>query len=325
MVERHLLYPPLDSEHSSADIPDVMLIGGKGRGLYWLAVHDFPAPATWVLSTELFDIAIHQAGVSALIGKIWQALQNVDDDWQATQAMLQALEADRQAVVEAIGHVSSFDVMQESLRKLPLDILYWAVRSSATVEDNPEYSFAGQFQSKLTVIRHSIWSAICEVWASTFNKTVLSYCVQHKTPIPQMAVVLQPMQSITAKDRAGVAFSHSPVPGMEGVLIQATFGSAEVVVQGYGGDLYMMQGDEVQTQSTPLPHIQISGLEGRIKLTEPPPGPVLSIAEAQHLANIVEQIATLWGSPVDVEFFWQAEASDPTIVQVRTATGLAQR
>ena len=322
MVKRSLLYTPMDNQQSLKDIPDVSLIGGKGVGLYWLAVNGFPVPPTWILSTELFDIGLYQARVHGQVGRLWQALQAIDAaDWQATQTLLHDLEPEHQLIVTTIEKMSLFDTVQEALRALPSDVLYWAVRSSATVEDNPQHSFAGQFHSRLTVLRHALWRAICEVWAATYNSSVLSYCVQHQAPLPQMAVVLQPMQAISEQARGGVAFSHSPVPGMPGILIQATFGSAETVVQGYGGDLYVVNGTAMQMQEMPPPHIQVSSLEGRITTVAPPAAPALTEAEARQLAALVKEIAERWGSPVDVEFFWPAGATSPVIVQVRSATG----
>ena len=84
--------------------------------------------------------------------------------------------------------------------------------------------------------------AMCKVWASNYSREALLYCAQVASPVPRMAVVLQPMEPLTARDRSGVAFSHSPAPSMPGVLIQASFGSGQVVVGGRGGDLYGVQG-----------------------------------------------------------------------------------
>ncbi len=316
-----ILYVPLASEHTPENIPHIASVGGKAAGLYWLAVHGFPVPPTWTLTTDIFDMAVQQSGAAQSVAKIWQRMRALDQDWHAVQQALTELEPERRRAVELLRRVSQFRLVADALLELPPVSTHWAVRSSATVEDNPEYSFAGQFHSSLSVLRYAIWDAVREVWASTFSQHVLAYCVQNATPLPRMAVAMQPMAPITARDRSGVAFSHSPVESMPGVLIQAAFGTAQVVVEGYGGDIYTVQDDDtVQIQRVPLPHINITGGEGRITQAPSPSDLPLTEDEARTLAQLARDIQHLWETPVDIEFIWR-EGQEPLVVQVRTATG----
>jgi len=132
-----------------------------------------------------------------------------------------------------------------------------------------------------------------------------------------MAIVLQPMEPITASDRSGVAFSHSPVPSVPGVLIQASFGSGQVVVGGRGGDLFGVQGTSVQIQPMPPDQIRVTGRNGGTVPQAPPPGLALTEQEAQELGALVSTVAKKWGSPVNVEFVWRA-GEKPLLVQVRS-------
>src|SRR5690606_6862285 len=135
----------------------------------------------------------------------------------------------------------------------------WAVRSSATVEDSPQFSFAGQFRSWLSVTPDKLWTAVRGVWASNYSREALLYCAQNRAPMPRMAVILQPMNALTARDRSGVAFSRSSVPSLPGVLIQASFGSGQVVVEGRGGDLFSVQDGEVVYQPLRPDYIMVTG------------------------------------------------------------------
>jgi phosphoenolpyruvate synthase/pyruvate phosphate dikinase len=136
-----------------------------------------------------------------------------------------------------------------------------------------------------------------------------------------MAVILQPMTPIQAEDRSGVVFSHSPVPTMPGILIQAAYGTGQTVVQGYGGDLFVVQNGRVTVQPMPASKIQISGPQGYLIQAPGPQQTALTEVEALELASMVQSVAERWNGPVDVEFIWR-KGERPTLVQVRSATGL---
>jgi len=300
-------------------IPPVEIVGGKGHGLYWLAANDFPVPPTWVLSTAAFDMVVQRTRLTEALAEVGQALAGLADDWAMAQQALEVLEPRRAEVAEALRLATMPDRVGASLSDLPLAPAQWAVRSSATVEDNPQYSFAGQFLSLLSVPKGvALWDAIRRVWASNFGRGALLYCAQNKAPLPQMAVILQPMAPITVRDRSGVAFSHSPVETWPGVLIQAALGTGQVVVGGYGGDIYSVQGEQVQVQPMPPAEIRITGPEGYTIPQPPPAGLALTEAEARELARLVLAVAERWNGPVNVEFVWRVD-EQPTLVQVRSA------
>ena len=321
-MKQRLLYPPLTTKYKGEHIPPASLIGGKAVGLYWLAAHGFPAPPTWALNISLFNVAIQKSGEHRTIVRIWDSMRELEDDWKITHQRLSEIEPELANIRKALQSISQFNMAVEALSELPTTKhLHWAVRSSATVEDNPKYSFAGQFHSRISVLRYALWSTIREVWASVFTKEVLSYCIHHKTSLPRMGVVLQPMQPVTAEDRAGVMFSHSPIPMMEGVIIQATFGTGATVVAGRGGDIYSVDDGAVTIQAMPPDHIEVSGPEGKMRSMTPPDRLPLTKEEARTLADLTTRVAELWGEPVDIEFIWRANAPEPKLVQVRSTTG----
>lgn len=315
---KQILFTPWEESDEEA-IPSVEMVGGKGYGLYWLAANRFPVPPTWVLSTAAFDMVVWRAELAGAIAEIGQTLAGLGEDWAKAQQTLEALEPRRGELTETLRQTAMPDRIGAALSDLPVAAEQWAVRSSATVEDNPQHSFAGQFVSLLSVPQGlPLWDAIRSVWASAFGRDALLYCAYNKTPLPQMAVILQPMAPITAQDHSGVAFSHSPVHALPGVLIQATFGTGEVVVGGYGGDIYSVQGAQVQVQPMPPTQIRVTGPQGHTVVQPPPPGLALTEEQARELAGLVLAVAEAWDSPVNVEFIWR-EGGHPTLVQVRSA------
>lgn len=300
-------------------LPPIAAVGGKGYGLYWLASRDFPTPPTWVLSTEAFDLVVRRMELQNLIADLEKTLQSMGDDWLSGQQAMEAIEPQRSALADYLAQAILPEPIGKALERLILMQTQWAVRSSATVEDRPGQSFAGQFLSLLSVpAGRPLWDAIRTVWSSNYRREVLAYCVQRRVPLPRMAVVLQPMEAITPQDRSGVAFSHSPVPTMSGVLIQVAYGAGETVVMGYGGDLYSVEGEQVRVQPMPPPQIRITGPQGYLVSATPPAGLPLTEEEARHLALLVGQVAEAWGGPVNVEFVWRA-GQEPQLVQVRSA------
>lgn len=313
-----LLISPWEPE-TERPLPSVDRVGGKGYGLYWLAAHGFPTPPAWVLTTAAFDMTIQRMELEEEIAQLARTLADVGDDWAQLQQTLEDIELRRQEIMDRVAQAILSDPIGRALEKLVLMPTQWAVRSSATVEDRSGQSFAGQFLSLLSVPPgRPLWDAVRQVWASVFRREVLAYWAQRGLPFPRMAVILQPMEPITARDRSGVAFSQSPVPSMPGVLIQVAYGAGETVVRGYGGDLYTVEGDTVHIQRVPPPEIRITGSKGYLEPASSPDALPLTEEEARRLAALVERVARDWGGPVNVEFIWRAE-QDPQFVQVRAA------
>ncbi len=313
-----LLVPPWEPGIERS-LPSVEMVGGKGYGLYWLAARGFPTPPTWVLTIAAFDLTIQRMELGEEIAQLGRALATVGDDWTQLQQMLDDVEPRRRDIAGRVAEAVLLDPIGRVLERLVLMPDQWAVRSSATVEDRPGQSFAGQFLSLLSVPSgRPLWDAIRQVWASVFRREVLAYCAQRGLPLPRMAVILQPMEPITARDRSGVAFSQSPVPSMPGALIQAACGAGETVVRGYGGDLYSVEGETVRIQRVPPPEIRITGPRGYLEPASSPDAPPLTEEEARRLAALVDRVAGDWGGPVNMEFIWRAE-QDPQFVQVRAA------
>jgi phosphohistidine swiveling domain-containing protein len=107
----------------------------------------------------------------------------------------------------------------------------YAVRSSASIEDSLERSFAGQFKSVLNVRSlDNIFQAIWAIWGTTSSPAVLAYLEKHGVPADRlfMAVIIQEM---VRPAWAGVALSRNPVTGADEVVVEAVEGTGDALVQ----------------------------------------------------------------------------------------------
>ncbi len=291
-------------------------IGGKAQGLCWLQETGFRVPHTWVLGTEAFDMMIAAAGLAGHVATLQEATA-CRLDWLGMEQILQSLEGVRSELVAGLLNEPLPGPVTAALRRLPKRDPYWAVRSSASVEDGVVHSFAGQFSSFLSVPGGDpLIQAVREVWASAFGKAVLHYRAHNRTAMPHMAVILQPMDKITERDCSGVIFSQSPLPGEPGTLIQATLGAGVSVVSDGAGEIKCVNGSRVKTLGRTISQLLVTSQEGGLEAVPSQEGDVLPDPAAVYLANQVQQMASLYGRPVDVEFIWPYDNA-PTFLQVR--------
>ncbi len=166
------------------------------------------------------------------------------------------------------------------------------VRSSAVGEDAPDRSYAGQYETVLSVGRDGLLPAIARVRGAT--ERAAAYGVAG-----QVAVVIQRQVQAT---RAGVAFSRDPVTSTEEVLVECAPGGGEAVVSGeVTPDRYWIAGDRVRARAA-----------GALR--------TLRDDEALRVAELVLAAERGFGRPVDVEFCW--EGRELWLVQCRPITTL---
>jgi pyruvate,water dikinase len=218
-------------------IGDVPLVGGKNASLGELfrefAAEGIAVPAGFAVTAEAYRFFIHEAG---LAGKIADELgriepQNIDDLRQRGALIRNAILAAKLPKVLETEIAQAYEELTASLG--PLASV--AVRSSATAEDLPEASFAGQQESFLNV--HgvpAVLDACKRCFASLFKDRAISYRVDQGFDHLKVALSVG-VQRMVRSDlaSAGVIFTIDTETGFrDAVLINAAYGLGENVVQG---------------------------------------------------------------------------------------------
>ena len=203
----------------------------------------------------------------------------------------------------------------------------YAVRSSATAEDLPTASFAGQQDSYLNVVgMAAILEHVRRCWASLFTERAVTYRLRNGFDHRRvhMAVVVQAMVFPQA---AGILFTADPVTSNRRVAtVDAAWGLGEALVSGVvNGDVYTVRDDEVVAKTVGAKQHAVHALpEGgtRERAVEPERQrqPVLTDAQVVRLVQLGRRIEAHFGRPQDIE--WCLVGEDFHIVQSRPITTL---
>jgi rifampicin phosphotransferase len=281
------------------DKTQVALAGGKGANLGELSrIEGIRGPAGFCVTTDAFRrVMTTVPGIDGRLGR----LSGLDPgDRQAIRALSaeirQAIEATAipdDLATAVTGSVARFGEQAAC-----------AVRSSATAEDLPTASFAGQHDSYLNVVGPaSVLEHVSRCWASLFTERAVTYRLRnglgHRNV--HMAVVVQLMVFPQA---AGVLFTADPVTASRKVTsIEAVFGLAEALVSGLlNPDVYQVRDGEITRK------------EARQER------PALTDAQILRLARLGRRIEAHFGQPQDIE--WCLAAGDFQVVQSRPVTTL---
>ena len=177
----------------------------------------------------------------------------------------------------------------------------YAVRSSASVEDSPEFSFAGQFRTVLGVVGpDAVREAVDAVQSSARDPRVIPY-LQRADIRPddvRMNVVVQ--QMVVPAVHSGVAFSRNPLTGLTDIVVEATAGTSDDLVSGRATPERWVWhwGDWIAVPGHPVT-----------------PEPVVC-----RVVALVERAAHAWGSPIDIEWAWDGDRV--WLLQIRPMTVL---
>jgi len=203
-----------------------------------------------------------------------------------------------------------------------------AVRSSATMEDSEQASFAGMNATFLNVRgKENLIENVKECWASLYGARVIFYRVKKEfLEEPVIAVVVQKMVN---SDKAGVMFTANPSNNsMSSLVIEAAFGLGEVVVGGLvSPDYYMVDKASLKIKDVRVSHKKFKiirddkGNNKHVDLSDEEANRrVLSDKEILEIARLGLKIEQHYGSPQDTE--WALEADKVYMVQSRPITTL---
>ncbi|CAN7658507.1 phosphoenolpyruvate synthase [Paenibacillus sp. LjRoot56] len=304
------------------DKAQLLLVGGKGLNLGELSrIEGLQVPEGFAVTTVGYQRAIGQnESYHTLLDRL--TMLKVDDRDQIGEISKQIRQIIMDTeipsdVVKAVSHyLSQFG-----------DEHAYAIRSSATAEDLPHASFAGQQDTYLNIIGiDAIIQHISLCWASLFTDRAVIYRMQNGFDHSQvyLAVIVQRMVFPQA---SGILFTADPITSNRKLLsIDASYGLGEALVSGLvSADSYTVQGDDIVNKRIASKKLAIYGRkEGGTESKQLDPDQQLSqtLTDQQilQLALIGRQIESYFGSPQDIE--WCLADDTFYIVQSRPITTL---
>lgn len=288
---------------------DLATAGGKGASLARMAGAGLPVPGGFHVTTEAY-----RAFVAGFREEILRAAAE-------DPARIPPLFAAHEVPEEIAGQI------RRAYAALGDDVPV-AVRSSATAEDLPSMSFAGQQDTYLNIRGDALLDAVRRCWASLWNPRAIAYRDQHGVPHDDVALAVV-VQELVDADAAGVLFTANPVTGARGeTVINASWGLGEAVVGGQVTPDTITVSDGKVTEAragdkTVMTVRTAGGTEERPVPEELRGAPVLDDTQALELAALGARVQGLYGTPMDVE--WTRRAGTFAIVQARPITGLKPR
>jgi len=298
----------------------VAAVGGKGAHLgELLRVEGIRVPAGFCVTTDAFQQMMAEAP------SIQEQLNGLSRLRPDDRVAIRTLSAQVREIVERIAIPDDVTVaITRALARLGDEASY-AVRSSATAEDMPTASFAGQQDTYLHVTgQAAILRHISLCWASLFTERAVTYRLRNGIDNRNMAVVVQRMVFAQA---SGILFTADPVSGNRNVAsVEASFGLGEALVSGtVNADVFKVRQSAVIARTVSAKQLAIhaaaeGGTEQRPIEPERRQQAALTDAQVVRLAQMGRRIEAHFGCPQDVE--WCLVDDDFQIVQSRPITTL---
>lgn len=300
-------------------------VGGKGANLGEMVKAGFPVPPGFAVTVASYDLFLKENQITEELEKLLSVL-DVNDPAQLHQVSLKIQKLiTKSNVPEAVKK----DVAKAYFKLSgPFKKELVAVRSSATAEDLPGASFAGQQATFLNISgENSLLVAIKDCWASLFTERAIFYRVQNKINHTKVKISVI-VQKMVQSEASGIMFTVDPVSGdKDKIIVDAVWGLGEMIVQGSViPDHFVIQKDtfsilykEISEQSL---YLKKRGQE-TLELSVPAKlvgVQKISDEDAVKLAKIAQGLQDHYFFPQDIE--WAKEDKKLYIVQTRPITTL---
>ncbi|WP_433366347.1 PEP/pyruvate-binding domain-containing protein [Streptosporangium sp. CA-115845] len=296
--------------------------GGKGASLARLAAHGLPVPPGFHVTTAAYRRFVAAHGLRERIVEIAStASPDRPETCDAAAEKIAALFAE-QPMPEEVAH--AVGAAYAGLGDDPAV----AVRSSATAEDLPDMSFAGQLETYLNIRRRSpVLDAVKRCWASWWTARAIGYRARQGVGADDIALAVV-VQELVPADAAGVLFTADPLTGArDRLMVNAAWGLGEAVVSGQvtpdtlviakaDGSIVRQEISDKQVMTVRVP----AGTHEEPVPTELRERPVLDPPQAAELTRLAVAIEELYDRPMDIE--WAMHDGHPYILQARPITAL---
>ncbi len=307
---------------------DLSIVGGKGASLGEMINIGVPVPGGFAVTAQTFRDFINGSGIA---GKLFDALKvDVNDQSQLLKAEENAKRLIMDARVPEDIERAIKSRYEEACRREGKEV-FVAVRSSATAEDLPDASFAGQQETYLNMRgTDEVFNAVRKCWASLYGARAIFYRVEkgfEHDKVNLSAII----QKMVDSEKSGVMFSSQPSTGEPLVVIEGAWGLGEAVVSGsVSPDNYIADRATKKILSTYIATKEIMiNRDPKTNKTVTIPVPpdkknakVLTDDEVIQLAKYAEILEKHYGIPQDIE--WGVEKSKIYILQSRPITTIAK-
>jgi pyruvate,water dikinase len=284
------------------------LVGGKNANLGVMIQAGIRVPPGFAVTTEAYKTFILSRGIweeirlllanldpqdIATLGETGAAIRRLITSAEAPKALMDEIRASYEALSERCG-----------MEDVPV-----AVRSSATAEDLPGASFAGQQDSFLWVRgADPVVESTLKCWGSLFTDRAIAYRAKMGFPAAKVKISVGIQKMVNART-AGIMFTVDPVTGNRSkIVIEANWGLGESIVQGMiAPDRYVVDKDTLDIgKEIGVKTRKVVPVESGTTLEVVPPGerhiPCLTREEVQELAELAKAVENHYGSPQDTEW-----------------------
>ena len=302
---------------------DIPLVGGKGANLGEMVKAGIPVPDGFVVTAKAYFDFINSTSIKK---KIMTELSGLDVD--DSDKLMEASEKIKTAILQA----DMPKELTEEIKEFYLELSgendkYVAVRSSATAEDLPEASFAGQQESFLEIKGwKSVVSHVQKCWASLFTARAIFYREENKFSHLKVGIAV-PVQLMCQSDVSGIMFTVNPVTNnQDEVSVEAAYGLGQPIVSGeITPDQYVVskKSKKITNRTVVSQDWQLT-IEGKTNISAKfKKKQKLTNSQIVELAKIGMKIEEHYGRPQDIEY--GIEKGRILIVQSRPVTTLIQK
>lgn len=298
-------------------IPEV---GGKGASLAKMVNLGLPVPNCFAVTSDAFKLFLDQTGIKK---ELYEALKvDVDDPDELKEAEKAAKELilSKNIPPEISEPVASaYDEICGDEEK------FVAVRSSATAEDLPDASFAGQQDTFLNIkSKSAVVDAVKKCWASLYNSRAIFYREKQGFDHEDVSISVVVQEMVDA-DKAGVMFTRDPASGEDNVVIESSWGLGEIVVSGkVSPDRFVVVDDKIADKVISTKNV-MHVRENSETVEKDVPADMREIAslsddEVLELSKLGKKVEEHYGDPQDIE--WVIKDGNIYFVQSRSITTL---
>ncbi len=299
---------------------DINIAGGKGASLGELTQAKFPVPDGFIILAPAFDKFLQEAGLDPKIKAIIKNIKSNDIDSVDT-----ASKKIQNLILSADFPKSIATEIRREFSRLKTK--YAAIRSSATIEDSPTASWAGELESYLNTTETNLLANTKKCWASLFAPRAIFYRLENNLRAAKISVAVV-VQKMIQSEISGICFTAHPVTKNRGqMVIEAGYGLGEAIVGGIiTPDTYIIsKKDElildknISCQKKMITKGNDGNIEKQIT-TSKQEKQKLPDVKILKLAEICKKIENYYKSPQDIE--WAFKSGKFYIVQSRPITAL---